>query len=93
MDEKKVSYKELKSEFKLRNASAQTVENLVLIPFLICVVLAIFKLSVMWFIISIVFAIAQRMLHNMNFKKWQVYLKDNLYRLDVDDDIKSKIQF
>ena len=85
-----MTVKELKKEFKLRNSVAKTIENIMVVPFLFSVIMAIVKFSIFWLVISVLFAIVQGMLYQMNANKWKVFLLDNKEKLDEDE--KSKIK-
>lgn len=41
-----MTVKELKKEFKLRNSVAKTIENIMVVPFLFSVIMAIVKFSI-----------------------------------------------
>lgn len=86
-----MTVKELKKEFKLRNSVAKTIENIMVVPFLFSVIMAIVKFSIFWLVISVLFAIVQGMLYQMNANKWRVFLLDNKERLDEDEKPKIKM--
>lgn len=86
-----MTLKELKKEFNLRNATGKTIENIIVIPFLLCIILSIFKFSILWLILSVLCAIAQTMVYNMNKKRWKVFLLDNKDRLSEEEKAKVKI--
>ena len=86
-----MTIKELKKEFKLRNATSKTIENLMTIPFLICIIIAIFTFNILWIFIAIAFGIAQSILYSMNNSKWKVFLLDNKDRLN--DEERAKLKF
>ena len=78
---------ELKQEFKLRNSGSTTLENIMTIPFFICLISSIFTLNFIWFIIAVAFAIVQRVLHSNNKAKFNVFLMDNqdeMYESDIE---------
>ncbi len=86
-----MTVKELKKEFKLRNATAKTIENLMTIPFLFCLIVGIFTFNIFMIILSGMFAIVQGILYSMNNKKWKVFLLDNKERLSEEERIKVKL--
>ncbi len=86
-----MTVKDLKKEFKLRNATAKTIENILTVPFIVCLILALVKFSGMWLIAAIVFAIVQSILYSMNKSRWKVFLMDNKDKLDEEEKSKLKL--
>lgn len=86
-----MTIKELKKEFKLRNSVSKTIENIMVVPFLFCIIMAVVKFSLFWLVVSALFAIVQGILYQMNANKWKIFLLDNKDRLDEDEKTKIKI--
>lgn len=86
-----MTVKELKKEFKLRNSVSKAIENIMVVPFLFSVIMAIVKFSIFWLVISVLFAIVQGILYQTNASKWKVFLLDNKDKLDESEKSKVKI--
>lgn len=86
-----MTIRELKKEFKLRNSAGKTIENIMVVPFLVCVILAVIKFSILWLIIAGLFGIVQAILYHNNESKWKVFRLDNKDRLNEEERAKVKI--
>lgn len=79
--------KEMKRDFRRCNTASTAIENVMVIPFLICSFLPIVTFNLSWLWGALLFAIIQSVLHKSNKDKFRNYLiehEDELYDEDIE---------
>lgn len=79
--------REMKRDFKRVNTASTAIENVMVVPFLICSFLPIVTFNLSWLWGALLFAIIQSILHKSNKDKFRNYLiehEDELYDEDIE---------